>query len=168
MLKHIGSFLLVVVILSVLAVFLIPALSMTFVPTPAQISQHTAVTPFQVLPSETEGVYANADIGSLVFRYKSGAANETAFKTTLDNQATAAGWTRLPDKDGAIRYQRITPKGNRVFCGAEEVRVQINPETNRVDVAWVQGDSFEDVKSFAETSESKWAESEVWPKLKGL
>lgn len=71
-------------------------------------------------------------------------------------------------KDGAIRYQRITPKGNRVFCGAEEVRVQINPETNRVDVAWVQGDSFEDVKSFAETSESKWAESEVWPKLKGL
>ena len=166
--RFVGSILAAIVILGFLVVFLIPALSMTFVPTPDQINQHTVVTPFQVKPSAVEGVYGNYDISALVFRYTTGAADAKTFFTTLDLQATAAGWTRLPDKAGTTCYERITPKGNRVFCGAEEVRVKIDPESKRVDVGWVQGDAFKDVASFSETHESKWAESKVWPKLNGL
>ena len=167
MLKRIGSVLLPFIILGALAVFLIPALSMTYVPTAAQVNQHTAVNPFQVQPTATEGVYGNYDIDALVFRYTTGATDKTTFTTTLDQQAKAAGWTRMPDKAGSTCYERITPKGNRMFCGAEEVRVQFDLESKRVDVGWVQGDSFEDVASFSETHESDWAESDVWPKLNG-
>ena len=167
MLKRVGAILIPVIILGALAVFLLPALSMTYVPTPAQVNQHTVVTPFQVQPSGTEGVYGNYDIDALVFRYTTGVADTTTFTTTLDQQAIAAGWTRLPDKAGSTCYERITPKGNRTFCGAEQVRVQFDPESKRVNVGWVQGDAFEDVASFSETHESDWAESEVWPKLNG-
>ena len=167
MLKRAGFILFAIVILGVLAALLIPAFSMTYVPTPAQVNQHTVVTPFQIQPSATEGIYGNYDVDALVFGYTTGSADTNTFTTTLDQQATAAGWTRLPNKAGATCYERITPKGNRRFCGAEEVRVQIDPESKRVNVGWVQGDTFEDIASFSETRESDWAESEVWPKLNG-
>ena len=127
MLKRIAQMLIAVVMLGVLAVFLIPALSMSYVPTPAQVNQRSQVTPFQVQPSAIEGVYGDYDIDALVFRYKTGAADQATFTTTLDQQATAAGWKRLPDKAGSACFERITPKGGRTFCGGEEVRVQFEP-----------------------------------------
>ena len=167
MLKRVFSILVGISLLVALAFFVMPALIMHCVPTPAQVGQRTDILPLQVLPASVEGVYGNDDIDALVFRYTTGAPNEVAFKTQLDKQAAAAGWTSLPNAQGAFRFERITPKGNQVFCGAEEVRVKLNPASQRVGVGWVQGDSIEDVASFSDTHESDWAKSNVWPKMDG-
>jgi len=163
MLKRSIEILVVVIILGAMAIFVLPLIRMTYVPTPANISQHTRVTPFQVKPTAIKGIYGNHDIDSLVFRYTTGAVNQATLTTAIDTKAIAAGWTRLPNKAGSTCYQRI--RRGQTYWGAEEVRVQFDPKTKRVTVGWAQGDSFKQVASFSETSESDWADSEVWPKM---
>ena len=66
MLKFFGAILVTVFILGALVAFLLPELSMVYVPTPSQVNQHATITPFQVQPSAIVGVYGKYDIDALV------------------------------------------------------------------------------------------------------
>ncbi len=136
-----------------------------YAPSAGSVRAHTALRPFQVQATKVKGLYGNLDVDSIVFRYTTTAADKASFRTKLIKQATAAGWTELPEKDSAIRFERLRKKGNHVFASAEEVRIKYSGDTKRVCVAWVQGDSVSDVASFAELSEAEFAESLIWPML---
>lgn len=114
---------------------------------------------FLVAPTKIEGVYGNRDVDALVFRYATHVSEEATLENMLDHQASAAGWTRLPDSNGLTCYERVTPKGERTFF----IRVRLNADNN-VTVGWVQGDSLNEV-AFNEMSEAAWAETEIWPQL---
>ena len=157
--------LIVITIFTVLILILLPAIQNEYVPTTDKLENSTVAKTFQVQPSELEGIYGNYDIDALVFSYRTAADDEISFESQLDKQATAAGWTKMPDRDGAFCYQRITPKRGQGFCGAEQARVKFDESTKRVTVGWAQGDTMTDVKSFSQASEADWAESKVWPKL---
>ena len=138
---------------------------MQYKPDAARVKQQPETAPFLVKASSVEGIYGNQDIDCLVFRYTTGADDPDEFWNLLDEQLKHTEWRVLPPEGDVRRFERITPKRGMGFCGSEEVRVYFNEQKNRVTVAWVQGDSFDDVTSFSETDEAEWAKAEAWPKM---
>jgi len=158
--------LIVFAIVGVLAWMLLPVLQNEYVPTKESLETLAVTKPFQVQPSDFEGLYGNYDIDALVFRYRTHCEDKVSFESQLDSQAASDGWTKMPSQDGAYVFERISPKGSGVFCGAEQARVKLDPDDQSVTVGWVQGDTSTDVSSFSQASEATWAEKEVWPKLR--
>lgn len=163
--KRIIEILVVAVILSVLVAMLLPALQNVYVPTSDSIRNSSTIKAFMVAEEDLQGIDGNHYIDALIFRYRTTIDDRGTFESKLDQQAATAGWAKISRNDGADCYERLTPKGDRMFAGAEQTRVTFAPDTNQVTIGWVQGDTVTDVNSFSDESESSWADSNVWPLL---
>lgn len=138
---------------------------MNYVPTHAQITRQLPEF-ITVGAQHIEGLDANMDIDSMLFRYNV----ETDEQITLHNvlseiqsKAEKARWKISGMEPTAIHFQRIEKRGK--FFSAEEVRVIAIPHTSRVYVAWVQADSRKEISQFQDTSEARYAKRVVWPQL---
>jgi hypothetical protein len=142
-------------------------LSNEYVPTTEQIVARIHLRPFLVNASEIEGIYGNMDVDAVIFRYRTGERDLEAFLARVEEHRQGTQWTPLAPHGEFRRFQRVFPKGSRMFCSVEEVRLKHAPD-GTVLVGWVQADSSRDVHSLEECSESRFANSVVWPRLEEL
>jgi len=137
---------------------------MNYVPTHAQITKQ--LPEFITAGAQhIEGLYANMDIDSMLFRYNVETDEQMTIHNVLSeiqSKAEKARWKISGIEPAAIHFQRIEKRGK--FFSAEEVRVAI-PQTSRVYVAWVQADSRKEISQFQDTSEARYAKRVVWPQL---
>ena len=159
--------------LFIVCIFAIPIISflrcdflnMEYIPEAGQLRANHST--FLIDDSNLQGVYANQDVDSVLFKYMSTAKNEEAFWANLNMNAQAGGWKHVEQQDTFCRYERIIARPGQ-YSSAEDVRVAYNKKTRGVVVVWVQADESDVPKTFADTSESKWAERVIWPKFKKL
>ena len=142
-------------------------LSMEYVPTSAQITASHAR--FLVAQQAVTGHYANMDVDSAIFSYKTDATDEATFWQAVDDALLADKWKCTSNSGNERHYERIIPKtGQRMLHSAEQARISYNPSSRQVVVAWVQADSSDSVESFSQTGESSFANSAVWPRFNSL
>ncbi|MGL4423037.1 MAG: hypothetical protein ACRCZF_20405 [Gemmataceae bacterium] len=140
--------------------------SMSYVPTAEQVQAREDFRSFLVEPYNVEGVYANMDVDSAVFRYTT-TADEAAFWRRVEEQAVAAGWAVVAPEGAVMRFQRVIPPvGEQVSWWVEELRVRYRPSDRRVVVGWVQADPRQAVAGLAECFEAEFAERAIWPHLR--
>lgn len=141
--------------------------SMEYVPTAEQVQAREDFRPFLVEPSNIEGVYANMDVDSAVFRYTT-AADEAAFWRRVEQQVAGTNWVAVAPEGEVRRYQRVIPPvGQQVSWWVDELRVRYRPANRTVVVGWVQADPRHAVVGLAECSEAEFAERAIWPHLRG-
>jgi len=144
-------------------------LHMDYVPTPSELRESKRYAEFIVEETHLQGIYANQDVDSVIFTYKTNIIDEKSFWIQMDKVARDHEWKMLPSEVNIRRYERIMPRtGKTVFYSAEEVRIACQPETMTITVAWVQADESKTINSFTDTYESGFADAVVWPKFNEL
>jgi hypothetical protein len=143
------------------------ASSMSYVPTAEQVLARKEFRPFLIEPSNVEGVYANADVDSVVFRYTT-AADEPEFWRRIEWQIAGSSWVAVAPEGAVRRFQRVIPPvGQQVSWWVDELRVRYRPADRSVAVGWVQADPRQAVAGLSECSEAGYAERAIWRHLRG-
>jgi hypothetical protein len=138
-----------------------------YVPSADELQHREALAPFLVKPSNVEGIYGNRDVDSVVFRYTT-AEGEDAFWQRVEQQSKVRAWIVVAPEGEARRFERAIPPDRKgLFWSVEEVRVRYLRANRAVVVGWVQADERHAVTRLAECSESRFAESAIWPHLRG-
>ena len=147
-------------------------ISMERVPTASEIREWRALEPFVLQPASVTGVYRNIDIDSIVFHYRANVTTEREFWRTVREQAAAAGWQHVDDVESSSTprkyetFQRLKPKGELFFSGAEELRIAYS--LTRVVVAYVQSDQLGDPEPVSQASTGGFADREIWSRFTRL
>ena len=88
---------------------------------------------FLVQEYDLRGIYLDDDQGGLAFEYVTSLRDPADFAAGVAGLAAKRGWERLPDLDGALRFQRKETIGDLM----EEARVLMTPSSGIVRVVWV-------------------------------
>ena len=143
----------------------LPLQTETYVPSAKVIAGKGALRPFLVDAEELEGVFGGMEISSLVFRYRSGAPNQSDWKKRIEAGAREAGWKLKGDADSELIFERLlqTQPTHRRKATSEECRLFFDRETRRVTGAWILVDNDRRPEAIAKGPGATWAKDTLWP-----
>lgn len=135
------------------------ALKMDYVPTEEQIRKHYSA--MLVEPISIQGIYANIDVDSVVFSYKS---NNLSFQSRIIERLQAEKWHLQAISGSEIVATKSKPpgQGELQFYTLQLVKLSMNQ--GKVCVGYLQIDTNSEANMQTETVETKWASEKLWPK----
>ena len=138
--------------------------SMDYVPKPEEIKEN--LSEFILDDAQIEGLEANMDVDSTVFRYTPKVSAQTSTEnilTGITEKAQKEGW-KLVEKSAILRFNRFEPSGK--FFSAEEARIVIIHKNSKVYVAHVRTFTGTPVLRFEDAgSGARFAKKVIWPML---
>ncbi len=136
---------------------------MDYVPSAEEIKKN--LPEFILDETQIEGLEANMDVDSTVFRYtiKAGVETYENILQGITEKAQKEGW-KLVEKSTILRFNRFEPSGK--FFSAEEARIVIIYKNSKVYVAHVRTFTGKLISRFEDAgSGARFARKVIWPML---